>query len=213
MLANGNPDLVNAINQAAAASGCPAIVSAGHASRARLSICIALLCSTSIFIAGCEQKVVHAQVSRMVPPTPVVAEAGPPPEIHSDSDSDATNATLLAIVTPSEPIAPAEPVHAPAPAHKPETTPRPTAPQISQQISPADEEAYKQKTNNALSVAERNLSQASGKTLNAAQRDMIEKIKTFASQSREALAGSDWTRAQNLAQKAEVLSTELVNSL
>jgi|ERR1700683_1185035 len=174
-----------------------------------LAMCMAALCALAAGLAGCEHHVVHAAVSKMVPPSPVVADAGQPPEIHPDD----TNVELLAFVMPSEPLAPPEPVHATAPARKPETTPRPTAPQISPQISAADEAVYKQRTESAISIAEKNLRQAEGKQLNTSQRDMVEKIKGFVSQSREALTGSDWTRAQNLAQKAEVLSTELAGSL
>jgi hypothetical protein len=180
-----------------------------HHRKVFLAICMAALCAAASGLGGCEHHVVHAAVSKMVPPTPIVNEAGPPPEIHPDD----SNAEMLAFLTPSEPIAPAEPVHATPPAHHTETTPRPTAPQISQQISPADEAVYKQRTESAIAIAEKNLRQAAGKQLNTSQRDMVEKIEAFVSQSREALSGSDWTRAQNLAQKAEVLSTELANSL
>lgn len=174
-----------------------------------LAVCLASLFGLVVGLSGCHEHVVHASVSRMVPPTPIAAHVPAPPDIRAEDSGSAT----LAIVTFSEPVAPAEPVHTVAPAHKPETTPRPVAPQISQQISPADEAAYKQKTNGALTIAESNLRQTEGKQLNSSQRDMVEKIEGFVSQSREALAGSDWTRAQNLAKKAEVLSNELVSSL
>jgi hypothetical protein len=89
----------------------------------------------------------------------------------------------------------------------------PAAPQISPQISPGDQAAYERTTNDDVSVAERNLDQTKGKQLSAAQRDLIEKIRSFVSQSRDASKGGDWARAQNLAQKARLLSAELINSL
>ncbi len=67
--------------------------------------------------------------------------------------------------------------------------------------------------NEDISLAERNLRAASGKQLNAAQLDLLEKIRGFLVQAREASRAGDWLRARNLAQKAQVLSNELVNSL
>jgi hypothetical protein len=102
-----------------------------------------------------------------------------------------------------------QPVAEPAadqPAHPP-------APQILPQLSPSDLESYQRRTNEDLSVAGQNLHQADGKQLSAAQKDLVEKISSFLEQSREAIKGGDWTRAQNLAQKARLLSLELINSL
>jgi len=41
---------------------------------------------------------------------------------------------------------------------------------------------------------------------------MVEKIQGFIAQAREALQASDYTRAQNLAQKAQLVSVELVKT-
>jgi hypothetical protein len=123
--------------------------------------------------------------------------------------------------TTPRPVAIPQTKPAPAP-HKPTATQpeqsseqpaHPPAPQISLQISPGDQTSYERKTNEDLSVAERDLQQASGKQLNAAQQDLVEKIRSFLNQSREASKAGDWARAQNLAQKARLLSDELVNSL
>lgn len=88
----------------------------------------------------------------------------------------------------------------------------PPAPQISPQLSPGDQAAYERKTGEDTSVAEKNLQETSGKQLNAAQQDLVGKIRSFLSQSRDASKDGDWVRAQNLAQKARLLSVELVNS-
>jgi hypothetical protein len=40
----------------------------------------------------------------------------------------------------------------------------------------------------------------------------VGKIRSFLSQSRDASKDGDWARAQNLAQKARLLSNELINS-
>ena len=61
-------------------------------------------------------------------------------------------------------------------------------------------------------TAEQNLQLSNGRQLSAAQKDLAEKIKGFLSQSHDAIRSDDWVRAQNLAEKARVLSTELVKS-
>jgi hypothetical protein len=44
------------------------------------------------------------------------------------------------------------------------------------------------------------------------QQDMTDKIRSFLAQARDAIGVADWLRAKNLAQKAHVLSTELIRS-
>jgi hypothetical protein len=64
-----------------------------------------------------------------------------------------------------------------------------------------------------LNVAEHNLAAASGKPLNATQADLASKVRSFISDAREAGRSGDWTRARDLAKKAQVLSEELAASL
>ena len=64
-----------------------------------------------------------------------------------------------------------------------------------------------------MNVAERNLNAVQGKTLNPAQTDMANKVKSFMNDAREAARGGDWTRARSLARKALVISEELARSL
>ena len=61
-------------------------------------------------------------------------------------------------------------------------------------------------------TAEQNLELANGRQLSEAQKDLAEKIRGFINQSHEAIRSDDWVRAQNLAEKARVLSTDLVKS-
>jgi DNA replication initiation complex subunit (GINS family) len=83
---------------------------------------------------------------------------------------------------------------------------------ISPQLTPVEQAAYQRRTNEAITTAESNLHQAGGRQLTAAQRDLIEKINGFLKQAHDAIQDSDWGRAQNLAQKAQFLSVDLVNS-
>lgn len=72
---------------------------------------------------------------------------------------------------------------------------------------------YQRKTQKAIAAAEHNLQRAYGRQLNSDQLDLVEKIRGFLGQAREASRSADWVRARNLAEKAQVLSEELVRSL
>jgi len=49
--------------------------------------------------------------------------------------------------------------------------------------------------------------------LNAAQTDLVSKIRGFLMDAHEAAKVADWARARSLSKKAQVLSEELVASL
>jgi hypothetical protein len=87
------------------------------------------------------------------------------------------------------------------------------APTIVPQLTPQEFVAAQQQTNESLSIAEKNLGAARGKTLSAAQRDLVSKIRGFIQDAREAAQITDWSRARSLAKKAQVLSEELASSL
>jgi hypothetical protein len=104
--------------------------------------------------------------------------------------------------TPTEPaVTPAEPA------------PKPVPPKMTPSLSPAQQADYERRTNAAIAIAEKNMQSTYGKQLNSAQNDLLEKIRGFLEQAREAARAGDWQRAFNLAEKAQVLSVELVNSL
>ena len=83
------------------------------------------------------------------------------------------------------------------------------APMIAPQLSPQETVAATQETNQSLSIADKNLARTSGKRLNAAQSDLVSKIKGFQKDAREAAEVGDWSHARGLAKKAQVLSEEL----
>ena len=142
-----------------------------------------------------------------LPPKPADA---PAPPVSSNETSD----PLGSISKSKAPPAPPKPAtEQPAPEPSAEQPARAPLPQISPQLSSSDQQAYEHKTNDDISAAEKNLQQANGRQLSAGQQDLVEKIKGFLDQSRDASKSSDWARAQNLAQKARLLSIELVNSL
>jgi hypothetical protein len=86
-------------------------------------------------------------------------------------------------------------------------------PLIAPQLTPQESMAAQQRTTESLSIAEKNLESARGKTLNAAQSDLVSKIRGFIKDAREAAQIADWSRARSLAKKAQVLSEELAGSL
>ena len=123
---------------------------------------------------------------------------------------------LEALMVPVR-TAPPRPHVAPAPSPTP-TAPaaegKPPAPTIATQLNSKKEfAAAQQETNESLDIAEKNLAATRGKTLNAAQSDLVSKIKGFLKDAREAAQAGDWGRARNLAKKALVLSEELVHSV
>jgi hypothetical protein len=86
-------------------------------------------------------------------------------------------------------------------------------PMITPRLSSEEAAAARQETNQSLNIAERNLESVRGRSLNAAQADLVSKIKSFIKDAREAAQVGDWTRARSLAKKAQVLSEELAGSL
>jgi hypothetical protein len=92
----------------------------------------------------------------------------------------------------------------------PEPAPRPAPPQLRPSITPAQAADFKRKTNEAVAETEKNLQGTNGRELNQEQRDLVEKIRGFLAQAREAGEAEDWGRALNLAEKARLLSRELV---
>lgn len=172
------------------------------------------LCALALGSSGCRKRTVQAAppavVSTPLPEPkletkPEATKPETPPETTAATPPPATNSA-----TPSKP-APVRP--RPAPPEPSPPPPKPAPPQISQRLTPEEQAEAERHTNDDISLAERNLKVASGKHLNAAQLDLVEKISGFMGQAREASRAADWVRARNLAQKARVLSNELVNSL
>jgi hypothetical protein len=90
---------------------------------------------------------------------------------------------------------------------------KPQTPFVAPQLSVAESRTAQADTNASLAAAEHGIEAARGKTLNAAQTDMASKINGFMANARTAAANGDWTSAQTLARKAQLLSEELAKSL
>lgn len=177
---------------------------------------LALLCAVSAGLAGCANKrIVRAAPPSVSAPPPEATAPMPPPEPPPPVAT--TEEPAPEVPLPAPPPAPAKRPAAPrrpAPTETADPTPaKPAPPQISPQLSAKDLDATKKNTTTNITTAEKNLQLANGKQLSAAQKDLAEKIKGFLSQSHEAIMAGDWVRAQSLAEKASVLSTELAKSL
>lgn len=175
----------------------------------------ALLCAASAGLAGCANK----HIVRAAPPsvsTPPPDETAPMPVPAPPPPVDTTEEPAPEVPSPMPPPVPGKKPAAPrrpAPAETADPAPaKPAAPQISPQLSARDLQATKSNTTANITSAEQNLQVANGKQLSPAQKDLTEKIKGFLNQSHEAIMADDWIRAQNLAEKARVLSAELVKS-
>jgi hypothetical protein len=174
---------------------------------------LALLCAVPAGLAGCASK----HIVRAAPPsvsTPPAEETSPMPPPETPPPVSTTEEPAPEVPSPELPPAPAKrPASPRRPAPTADPTPaKPAPPQISPQLSPRDLEATKRNTTTNITTAEQNLQLANGKQLSAAQKDLMEKIKGFLTQSHEAIIADDWVRAQSLAEKARVLSAELVKS-
>ncbi|HEV2523056.1 MAG TPA: hypothetical protein VGT24_11800 [Candidatus Acidoferrales bacterium] len=185
----------------------------------RKALLLSLLCAFLLGAAGCANK----RIVRAAPPSvsvpPPTQDAQPMPQPSTPAPVAPAEEEPAPEVTPPEPPpAPAKRPVAPKPRPAPSETaepaqPKPAPPQISPQLSPKDLETARKNTTDNIAAAEKDLQLANGRQLNAAQKDLADKISSFLKQSHEAITAGDWVRAQNLAEKARVLSAELVKSL
>ncbi len=178
---------------------------------------LALSCVAVAGLAGCASKhIVRAAPPSVSTPPPDVTGPMPQPEAPPPATTAVAPVPAPEVPSPAPPPSPAKrPAQPkrPAPTEAAEPTPaKPAAPQISPQLSARDLEATKRSTTGSITAAEQNLQVANGRQLSPAQKDLTEKINGFLSQAHEAIMADDWVRAQNLAEKARVLSAELVKS-
>lgn len=177
---------------------------------------LVLLCAAALGTAGCASKhIVRAAPPSVSTPPPDIAEPMPVPATPPPAEAPAEPPPAAA--APAPPLVPAKrpapPRPRPAQTDTTEATPpKPAPPQISPQLSAKDLAATQSNTKKNILTAEQNLQLSSGKPLNPAQKDLADKISGFLNEAHEAITADDWVRAQNLAEKARVLSVELVKT-
>ncbi len=79
-------------------------------------------------------------------------------------------------------------------------------------LTPVQQQELERSTGERIARAQNILASISRKRLNKEQGDMAGQIRTFLKQAEEA-RGTDLLRANNLAERAEVLAQELANRL
>lgn len=179
---------------------------------------LAILVLGALVLAGtgCRKKKVQAAPPPAVAPPVAKAPEPAPPEKKPEPTAESKPETPTLVVPPPKTAPkPLPPLPTPTPATQPEpetTAPKPPAPQMSPRLTPAEQVAYRQQTQEAIAVAEKNLQAVSKRKLSAAQQDIAGKVRGFLGQAQEAMAIADWVRALNLAQKAQLLSQELLDS-
>lgn len=175
---------------------------------------LVVLCAGALAAAGCATKhIVRAAPASISTPPPEELPPAPPPPMAPPVETTTEPPAETPLPTP-----PPEPPKRPAPRPRPAqpeaepAPPKPAPPQISPELSVKDLAAAKARTTSNITTAEKNLQATGGRRLTPAQKDLTEKIRDFLNQAHEAIRADDWVRAQNLADKARVLSSELVNS-
>ena len=178
------------------------------------NILVALVCLTAVGLSGCRRNIVRAAPPSVATPPdtepfpqPTVVTQQPPTPAAEPPDLQPPAQPVPAVADQPRPRAPVE-AEAVAPKAEPELEPI----QIAPELSAKDQAAAVRTTTNDIRVAERNLQVAYGRQLSASQNDLVGKIAGFLGQAHEAIRTGDWVRAQNLAQKAQVLSVQLVKS-
>jgi len=165
--------------------------------------------------SGCVKRRVQAAPPVIVPTQaeePV--RAAPQLETMPSTPPESSPPALVVPATKTPPARRGPRTEPPANPQPEPPLPAAAPPQISPRLSAQEQAEAERRTSEDISLAERNLLLApDGKQLSVAQRDLVEKIRGFLAQAREAIRASDWVRARTLAQKARVLSIELVNSL
>jgi DNA polymerase III subunit gamma/tau len=168
--------------------------------------------------SGCQRSIVRAAPPSVATPPPS-AEPTPQPEslpLPTEAKPEPASEPVASpvAVNPAPRPAPSRPRPAPAETEPPKPKAEaPPAPQISPVLSPRQQADATRHTADDIRAAEKALQLASGKQLNASQKDLVGKISGFLSQAHEAIRANDWVRAENLAHKAQVLAAELDKSL
>ena len=167
-------------------------------------------------LQGCAQKQV-----RVRPWASAIAVR--PHLVHPTSSSPPDPAELEAPeLSPERPLLPSplsvsrQPVRPRVAAQPPPETvgsQKPPAPLLEPELTPQEVAVAQQQFNESTAIAQKNLSAAKGRSLNPTQADLTSKVAAFLQESKQAVSEGDWTRARNLAKKAQVLSEELAASL
>jgi hypothetical protein len=177
-----------------------------------------LLC-VAVFASGCAER---RRPSLMWPNASIVRPTLPPTKSNSEQVAqDAAQedpAELRLVFNPPEgpfPMVPQSVPRRPRVVTPPPVSTEPSktqSPFVAPQLTVEESSTAQQETTASLAAAEKNLDALHGKTLNSAQSDMAAKVTGFMTDARAAAANGDWTSAQTLARKAQLLAEELAKT-
>jgi hypothetical protein len=181
-----------------------------------LSLDLVVLSAAAILVSGCaEQKkpAIHWGTVVLVRPTLVRQPTADPMQLAEDEPDLQLEIPPAIPPLPSSRTVPPKP--RPAVSSSSAPSPSPTKrdpPEIVPELTTQESAALRGETEQSLRAAERNLTAAAGKNMNAVQTDLASKVRSFIAEAREAGQLGDWARARNLAKKAQLLSDELIGS-
>lgn len=188
-----------------------------------VAVC-ALSASSCLFSRSKAAKIAPPPVVAARPATPVEEKPPqiPPPDANPPATAPvpepAPSKTLE--VTPELPGPPKEPKRPrrararttpPAPAAAPPATPV-AEPELVPLLSASDKRAFEAIVNALIARTEKNLAVVEAREPNQQQRDVIRQARNFLAQCQE-IRGRDLAAAKSLAERAEILSRELVGKL
>jgi hypothetical protein len=180
----------------------------------------ALLVAVSALASGCAKKVVAAAPAPVplavpsVPPRivgPVVVPDEPPEPVAEVPATPAQRPAPRPSRTASRPAETAEPVEDPRARGEDADAAAPPAPPLLRTRETANDAEAAKKVRDVLQRAEQNLARVNYRTLTANGRAQAETARRFITQAGDALEKRQLTFALSLADKAEALSTALVN--
>lgn len=175
-----------------------------------------LLCGAAAMMGGCAERKAQA-----IPWATAIRIRPNPPVRHDASAAEIADIAPDFRIDPPANLGKIFPAH-PGPVAPRSRTQNPASAEngnsskgqlLVPQLSPEETAAAKEQFSQSVAIAERNLAATRGKGLTPGQQDAISKINGFLTEAREASGEGDWTRARNLAKKAQILSQDLVASL
>ena len=151
------------------------------------------------------------------PDAPPVGEAPPSPPIVPVAPlvtPSPPDAPPVGVAPPSPPIAPVAPLVTPSPPDAPPVGEAPPSPPplLSPQVGREDQDRLRREADNRIKSVEQTLAQIDQKKLPTGQQETSSTIQSFLVKAKEALSAQDYSRATNLADKAQILAEELVRA-
>jgi len=184
----------------------------------KIGACL-LAATLALGLQGCwfNRKTVMVPIPVPAPtPAPAPTTQEPPPKPAEQPTVPAEQPTAstehpTAPTRPRPPVRDTTPKPAPAPATPP-PAPAPPSPQLGEILTDRHRSELESDLNQYLSRARAAVSRASGRPLTAAQKESVDRIKTFIQQAVEAQP-KDLPSAVLLARRADLLGEELVKAL